>query len=82
MEAGDHGLGNDQTKRLDRTGGRCVLLECQVRAGLVVVNGVPGHDPAKVRLAEHDHMVEALASDRAALGSKHCPMARRRWRET
>jgi hypothetical protein len=65
MEAGDHRLGNDQTKRLDRTANRCVLPERQVRARLVVVNGVPGHDPVKVHLAEHDHMVEALASDRA-----------------
>ena len=65
MEASDHRLGNNYTKRLDRTANRCVLPERQVRARLVVVNGVPGHDPVKVRLAEHDHTVEALASDRA-----------------
>ena len=65
MEAGDHRFGNDRTKRFDRAANRCALPERQVRARLVVVNGVPGHDPVKVHLAEHDHMVEALASDRA-----------------
>jgi hypothetical protein len=64
MQSTDHRLRNDATKLLDRTGSRCVLAERQVRASLVVVNGVPGHDPVKVRLAEDDHMVEALASDR------------------
>jgi hypothetical protein len=32
---------------------------------LVVVRGVRSEDPTQVRLAEHHHVVEAFASDRA-----------------
>ena len=53
------------TKLLDRSANRRILAQRKVRASLVVVDGVAGNDPVKVRLAEHDHMVEALASERA-----------------
>lgn len=62
MEAGDDGLGNDMTEPFDRAANRCVLPEGEARAGLVVVAGVRGHDPVKMCLAKHDHMVDALAS--------------------
>ena len=65
MEAGEHRLGDDPAKWLDRTASRCVLAEGKMGAGLVVVAGVEGHDPAQVSLAQHHHMVEALASYRA-----------------
>ena len=39
MEASDDGFGNDMTEPFDRAANRCVLLEGEVRAGLVVVAG-------------------------------------------
>src|SRR6516164_2601920 len=46
METGDHGVGYDPAERLHRTADRRVLSEGEVRAGLVVVAGIEGHDPA------------------------------------
>jgi hypothetical protein len=64
VQAADHGLGNDATKPLDLSAEGCILAERQVRANLVVVAGIRGHDPAKVRLARHDHVISAFASYR------------------
>ena len=61
MEAGDDRLGNDMADPFDRAANRCVLPEGEVRAGLVEVAGLRGHDPAKMCLAKHDHMVGAFA---------------------
>src|SRR6266850_634547 len=65
MEATDHGLSNDPARPLDSTPHRRVLAERQVRSALVVVCGVAGYDPAEVTLAEHDDVVDALASIRS-----------------
>jgi len=62
MEAGYDGLGNDMTEPFDGAANRCILPEGKVRAGLVVVAGVRGQNPAKMCLTKHDHMVGALAS--------------------
>jgi hypothetical protein len=62
MLAADHGLGSDATKPLDGTAYRRVLRKRQVRSRLVLVTGVHGDDPAKVSLAEHDHVVDAVAA--------------------
>ena len=37
MESGDHGLGNDSARPLNRAASRCILPKGQVRASLVVV---------------------------------------------
>jgi len=34
------------------------FASARVRSHLVVIAGVSGHDPAKVYVAEHDHVVE------------------------
>ena len=65
MQSTDHGVRNDATKLLDWSAIRRILAHRKVRASLVVVVGVAGNDPVKVRLAEPDHMVEALTSERA-----------------
>ena len=42
-----------------------VLVQREVRAGPVVVLGVPVHEPASVSLVQHDHVVEQLPAERA-----------------
>ena len=64
MEASDHRFGNDPAKPVNREASRGVLPEGKVRAGPVVVAGIGRHDPMKMCLAKHDHMVGALASYR------------------
>ena len=44
---------------------RRILVECKVRAHLIVVGGVIRQQMAEVPLPQHHDMVEALASDRA-----------------
>lgn len=48
--------------RLDAARGRRVTVEAQVRAILVVVGDVLADQVEEVTLAEHDHMVEQLAT--------------------
>jgi hypothetical protein len=42
-----------------------ILVEREVRASLVVVREVPSQDVAQVPFAKDEHMIQALASDRA-----------------
>jgi hypothetical protein len=51
MQPTDHGVGDDPAQQLYRAADRCVLSQGQMRAGLVVVAGASGHDPAQVCLA-------------------------------
>jgi len=60
VETGDHRLSNDPAEPLAGAADRRILPESQIRAGTIVVAGICGHDPAKMRLVKHDHMVEAL----------------------
>jgi hypothetical protein len=92
METGDDGLGNDLTEPFGRSANRCVFPEGQVRPGLIVVAGVRGHDPVKMCLTKHDHMVDdsrriepinrsAYAfcqGERGAMGRSRMPRPRRR----
>jgi hypothetical protein len=51
--------------RLNRTGDRRIFIQCPVRPDLVVIAGISLQDPAQVRLAQDDDMVDALAPDRS-----------------
>ena len=44
---------------------RRVVVQRQVRAGVMIIVEVIGEDPLQVALVEHDEVVEALAADRA-----------------
>ncbi len=48
MQPTDHGLSNDPAKTLDGATDRCVLLQRQMGAGLVVVAGVHRHDTVQM----------------------------------
>src|SRR5262245_3689809 len=51
--------------RLNPTGDRRIFIQCPVRPDLVVIAGISLQDPAQMRLAQDDDMVDALAPDRS-----------------
>jgi hypothetical protein len=67
MQASDFGNRNHGTHLRGHDGPavRRVLVERQVRPSAVIVHEVPSPHAAPVALAEHDQMVETLASDGA-----------------
>src|SRR6516164_5414758 len=64
MQAPDFGNREDHARfrRLDGPSVRGVLVEREVRPSAMIVREVRGQDAAQMPLAEHDHMVEALAA--------------------
>ena len=52
-------------RRLDLAGKWRVAFERQVRSRLVVVGEIFAEDPKQVRFVEHDHVIQALAANRA-----------------
>jgi hypothetical protein len=50
---------------LDRPEVGRVLVECEVCARLMVVSEIAGQDAVEVSLAENEHVIQALAPDRA-----------------
>ena len=67
MQAAHFGNRDDRAKgrRLDRPFVGCILVEREVGASPVIVLKVRGQETSEMSLAEHDDMVEALASERA-----------------
>jgi hypothetical protein len=53
------------SESLDRTSAGRVLLERDVSPHLIVIGGVFRKDAPKMLGVEHDHMIRALAPDRA-----------------
>ena len=52
MDAGNHWLGNDPAKPVNGAACWSILSEGKVRADLVVVVGIRGHDPVKMSLPQ------------------------------
>jgi hypothetical protein len=67
MQAADFGNLHDLPchGELDRPGVGRVLVQREVGTRLMVVGEVSGQDAAEVSLAEDEHVIQALASDRA-----------------
>src|SRR3954452_8792625 len=67
---------------LDGSGSGRVLGQREVCSGTVVVMRVKAHQVTQMTLAEHDHMIEAFASDRAdqSFGTAVLPWRSRRCR--
>ena len=51
-------------RRLDFATYRRVAIQLAVRPDVVVVGDVPAKDPLEVRLAQHDHVIQTLSSNR------------------
>jgi len=67
MESADLWNRNDLPKfrRLDRARLRCVLLQSQVRPASVIVVHEALKVPVEASFIEHDHVVQAFATNRA-----------------
>ena len=65
MQAAEDRLRCDAAEALNLAMERGVLVQRSMRPQLIIVGGVCGCDPAQVRFAEHDHVVEAFPADRA-----------------
>ena len=67
MQAADVRDRNDAAaaRRLDLTRDRCIAVERQVASRFVVVREVVGKDPQQMSLIEDDHVIQALATNRA-----------------
>src|SRR5450756_1586445 len=59
------GLHSSPPRRLDDARERSVVIQSAVGPRIVVIIEVAGQDAPEVGLVEHDHMIQALASDRA-----------------
>jgi len=55
----------DAARVLDGAMDRSVFVERPMSPQLVVVGGIPRQNPAQVRFAQDNHVVDALASDRS-----------------
>jgi hypothetical protein len=65
MESAKEWDGDNRSSRMARTAERSVLRESAMGAGSIVVVGAGAKDPAKMRFAQDDYMIQALSSDRA-----------------
>jgi hypothetical protein len=67
MQATDFGKLHDLPRHgeRDRPEVGCVLVQRKVGARLMVVGEIAGQDAAEVSLAEDEHVIQALAPDRA-----------------
>src|SRR5215475_2182280 len=67
VQAADFGKLHDLSRRreLDRPEARCVLVEREVGARLMVIAEIVGEDAAEVSLVEDEHVIQTLAPDRA-----------------
>jgi hypothetical protein len=67
VQAADFGKLHDLTchRELDRPEVGCVLVQGEMGTRLMVVGEVSGQDAAEVSLAENEHVIQALAPDRA-----------------
>ena len=63
--------------KLDGRGVRCVLIQREMGARLMVIHEVTGQDPTQMSFAEDKNVVETLAADRTdqALGEGILPGA-------
>src|SRR5881398_2068846 len=63
MKAAEDGRRYDAAHVLDGAIDRSVLVERPMSPQLIIIGGILRQNPAEVRLAQDDHMVDALASD-------------------
>jgi len=91
VKAPDDRLRCDAAYVLDGTMDWSVFAKRPMSSQLVVVGSILRQDPAQVRFAQDNHMVNALATNRSdqpfgeavlpwrAWGNRRIPMARNRW---
>ena len=75
MQPCQDGNGDNGAGPLDGSTQRRIFLQCQVRARLIVIRRIGGKNSPQVRLAEDDHLVQALAAQACRSGVPHSHFA-------
>jgi hypothetical protein len=63
MKSAEDRLSGELAEPLDRPMARRILIQGQMRSQFVVIAGVGRKDPAQMRLAEDDDVIEAFPAD-------------------
>ena len=64
MKSADDRLSSDLAEPLDRSTARRILVERQMRSEIVVIKSIVSKNPAQMRLAKDDDVIETFAADR------------------
>ena len=67
VQSSEEWLGKDAANGLDRPRNRCILAQRQVRASLVVISLIRFEQVAKMPLAKHNDIVQAIPPSRSAV---------------
>jgi hypothetical protein len=65
MQSADERMEADAADPLNWARERRIFAQRSVRSGLIIVGGVFAQDPAQVRFAQDDNMVDTLVTDRS-----------------
>ena len=65
MKSAEDGRRYDVAQALDGAVDRRILVERPMSPQLIIVSSILRQNPAQMRLAQYDHMVDALAPDRS-----------------
>ena len=79
MQSAEEHMRRDVTDALNGARERRVFVQRSVRSQIVVIAGIGLQYPAEVRLAQGDHVVDALASDRSDQSFGEPVLPRRAW---
>src|SRR5436189_6265514 len=79
MKAAEDGRRYDAAHVLDRAIYRSVLVERPMSPQLIIIGGILRQNPAQVRFAQDNHVVDALASDRSDQPFGEAVLPRRAW---
>jgi hypothetical protein len=79
MQSAEERMRRDATDPLNRTREWRIFVQRPVRSHIVVIAGIRLQNPTQVRLAQGDHMVGALTSDRSDQSFGKAVLPRRAW---
>jgi hypothetical protein len=79
MKAAEDGCRYDAAHVLDGATDRSVFVERPVSPQPIIIGGVLRQNPAQVRLAEYDHVVDAFTTDRPDQSLGKAVLPRRAW---
>jgi len=71
IQSSDERERGDLPDALNGARDRRVLLQREVGPHFIIIGGVPSNDATQERFAEHDAVVDALASKSSRLGARH-----------
>ena len=81
VQSGQDRNGDNSARPLDCSMQRRVFLQCQMRARLIVIRRIRNKNSPQVRLAEDDHLIQALAVQCADQAFRNAILPRRSGRD-